>query len=135
MSMSFRKAPISFDGNRTFVDGRDPIRACPHTFELAAPTHEPPKAADYIMTATTCTRCEAMRAKDYEIHPVGEVESFLDSEAGHWLQTSLQPPQPSTDSAAGRGLLIASLPDGVRCALPRNWPLSDDVCLNFGCDF
>jgi len=124
MSMSFRKAQLSADGNLTFVDGREPTRASPHTFADAASANEAhtfaneewrPEAA----AAGRCMRLEEMRTDDYAIR----VADAAAPDMSPWRQRCRDP------------VLHCILPDGVRCCLPTEWPLPDSACLAFGCDF
>lgn len=118
MAMSFRRARISDDGNATFVDGPAPTLKPQHTLASLPPASAglgsvPPGGA-----APTRARREWMLAEDYAIRAVGG--------------DGTAPPLPPASSAS---VLELCLPDGVRCWLPRAWPLTSDARLVFSCDF
>ena len=137
MSMSFRRATISTDGNATFVDGNKPSRSHAHTFDGAPPANEWATAE-----VTSCVRREAMRADDYRIVDaiVDDAAAATRSPGAHktdsWQGAAARHPElTGADATIAPSLLTASLPDGVRCVVPRAWPLDNSARLVFGCDF
>ena len=115
MAMSFRKAPISADGNLTFVKGGEPTLRPPHGFGSATPANA--RAA----AASTLARRQVMYVEDYTIQ----------SE-----RTGIRRPgTAAVEGLTGGARLRVSLPDGVWCCVPGEWPLEGGARFTFGCDF
>ena len=115
MSMSFRAAPISDDGNLTFVSTPEITRTTAHTLTECDEEND---AAHKFARPGTCVRREEM-GRSYRLRPqpLPNVVGLVD-----WDRVGSDP-----------ACLEASMPDGVRLRVPR--VVESDATFAFGCDF
>ena len=113
MSMRFRAAPISRDGNVSFVGGGE------HTVDHAADpivADAAPASAPPVLRAPACARALSLAPPAYAISPSAPARATED-----WSDTR------------DESLVVAGFADGVWLRAPR--VLSSDSTVSIGCDF